>query len=75
MLIDSNVIAAAAGSALGVRSLMVLVLSSLALAFFRDTTPPMKLTVFFLMFAGHSHLQRSSCRRSATRPGRPRAVS
>ena len=49
---DPELIKAAAGSPLGVLSLMVLVVSSIALAFFRDADPKIRLTVFILIFAG-----------------------
>ena len=49
---DPEVIRAAASSPLGILALMVLVLSSLALAFFKDADPKIRLCVFVLLFAG-----------------------
>lgn len=49
---DPELIKAAATSSLGVLSLMVLVVSSIALAFFKDADPKIRLAVFVMIFAG-----------------------
>ena len=51
MTMDANVMEAAATSPLGILALLVLVMSSLALAVFRKTSVGVRLFVFQLMFA------------------------
>jgi hypothetical protein len=52
MATDAEVIKAAASSPLGILALMVIVLSTITLAFFRNTDVRIKMTVFVLLLAG-----------------------